>query len=206
MSRRAVAVRIEGIVQGVGFRPFVYGLATRLGLAGLVGNDERGVFIEVEGGSAPVEEFLAALTGDPPPLAVIERITTGPAPVTGRRTFAIAPSAAGGDRHALVSPDVATCDACLRDLTDPADRRCGYAFTNCTGCGPRFTIVRDVPYDRANTTMAGFLMCADCAREYHDPGDRRFHAQPVCCPACGPSLRFHGPGGSGAAGDPLEPA
>ncbi len=193
-------------MQGVGFRPFVYGLATRLGLAGLVGNDERGVFIEVEGGSAPVEEFLAALTGDPPPLAVIERITTGPAPVTGRRTFAIAPSAAGGDRHALVSPDVATCDACLRDLTDPADRRCGYAFTNCTGCGPRFTIVRDVPYDRANTTMAGFRMCADCAGEYHDPGDRRFHAQPVCCPACGPSLRFHGPGGSGAAGDPLEPA
>ncbi|MBE3012197.1 carbamoyltransferase HypF [Microbispora sp. NEAU-D428] len=197
MSRRAVAVRVEGIVQGVGFRPFVYGLATRLGLAGLVGNDERGVFIEVEGGSALVEEFLAALTGDPPPLAVIERISTGPAPVTGRRTFVIAPSAAGGDRHALVSPDVATCDACLHDLADPADRRCGYAFTNCTGCGPRFTIVRDVPYDRANTTMAGFRMCADCAREYHDPADRRFHAQPVCCPACGPRLRF-----TGAAGDP----
>ncbi|MBB2742031.1 UNVERIFIED_ORG: hydrogenase maturation protein HypF [Microbispora rosea subsp. rosea] len=203
MSRRAVAVRVEGIVQGVGFRPFVYGLAMRLGLAGLVGNDERGVFIEVEGGSAPVEEFLAALTGDPPPLAVIERISTGPAPVTGRRTFVIAPSAAGGDRHALVSPDTATCDACLRDLTDPADRRCGYAFTNCTGCGPRLTIVRDVPYDRANTTMAGFPMCADCAREYHDPADRRFHAQPVCCPACGPRLRFVGPGGGD---DPLERA
>ncbi|XVQ86879.1 carbamoyltransferase HypF [Microbispora siamensis] len=205
MSRRAVAVRIEGIVQGVGFRPFVYGLATRLGLAGLVGNDERGVFIEIEGGSALVEEFLAALTGDPPPLAVIERISTGPAPVTGRRTFVIAPSAAGGDRHALVSPDVATCDACLRDLTDPADRRCGYAFTNCTGCGPRFTIVRDVPYDRANTTMAGFRMCADCAREYHDPADRRFHAQPVCCPACGPRLRFAGPAAD-PADDPLGQA
>ncbi|MEU6414770.1 carbamoyltransferase HypF [Microbispora sp. NPDC046933] len=205
MSRRAVAVRVEGIVQGVGFRPFVYGLATRLGLAGLVGNDERGVFIEVEGGSALVERFLAALTGDPPPLAVIERISTGPAPVTGRRTFVIAPSAAGGERHALVLPDVATCDACLRDLTDPADRRCGYAFTNCTGCGPRFTIVRDVPYDRANTTMAGFRMCADCAREYHDPADRRFHAQPVCCPACGPRLRFTGAAGD-PAGDPLERA
>ncbi len=190
-------------MQGVGFRPFVYGLAMRLGLAGLVGNDERGVFIEVEGGSALVEEFLAALTGDAPPLAVIERISTGPAPVTGRRTFVIAPSAAGGDRHALVSPDTATCDACLRDLTDPADRRCGYAFTNCTGCGPRFTIVRDVPYDRANTTMAGFPMCADCAREYHDPADRRFHAQPVCCPACGPRLRFVGPVGGD---DPLERA
>ncbi|MEU6425001.1 carbamoyltransferase HypF [Microbispora sp. NPDC046973] len=206
MSRRAVAVRVEGIVQGVGFRPFVYGLATRLGLAGLVGNDERGVFIEVEGGSALVEEFLAALTGDPPPLAVIERISTGPAPVTGRRTFEIAPSVAGGDRHALVPPDVATCDACLRDLTDPADRRWGYAFTNCTGCGPRFTIVRDVPYDRANTTMAAFPMCADCAREYHDPADRRFHAQPVCCPACGPRLRLAGSAGSEGAGDPLERA
>ncbi|MEN3534756.1 carbamoyltransferase HypF [Microbispora sp. ZYX-F-249] len=203
MSRRAVAVRVEGIVQGVGFRPFVYGLATRLGLAGVVGNDERGVFIEVEGGSAPVEQFLAALAGDPPPLAVIERISTGPAPVTGRRTFVIAPSAACGDRRALVSPDVATCAACLRELTDPADRRHGYAFTNCTGCGPRFTIVRDVPYDRANTTMAGFRMCADCAREYHDPADRRFHAQPVCCPACGPRLRFAGPGN---AGDPLARA
>lgn len=194
-------------MQGVGFRPFVYGLATRLGLAGVVGNDERGVFIEVEGGSAPVEQFLAALAGDPPPLAVIERISTGPAPVTGRRTFVIAPSTACGDRRALVSPDVATCDACLRELTDPADRRHGYAFINCTGCGPRFTIVRDVPYDRANTTMAGFRMCADCAREYHDPADRRFHAQPVCCPACGPRLRFVGSGSGGdPAGDPLARA
>ncbi|MBX6381567.1 MAG: carbamoyltransferase HypF [Microbispora sp.] len=204
MSRRAVAVRVEGIVQGVGFRPFVYGLATRLGLGGLVGNDERGVFIEVEGGSARIEEFLAALTGDPPPLAVIERISTGPAPVTGRSTFVIVPSTARGDRRALVSPDVATCDACLRDLTDPAGRRRGYAFTNCTCCGPRFTIVRDVPYDRANTTMAGFRMCPDCAREYHDPADRRFHAQPVCCSACGPSLRFVGPGDPEE--DPLERA
>nr|WP_189181236.1 carbamoyltransferase HypF [Microbispora rosea] len=204
MSRRAVAVRVEGIVQGVGFRPFVYGLATRLGLAGLVGNDERGVFIEVEGGSAPVEQFLAALARDPPPLAVIERISTGPAPVTGRTAFVIAPSATGEGRRALVSPDVATCAACLRDLADPACRRHGYAFTNCTDCGPRFTIVRDVPYDRANTTMAGFRMCADCAREYHDPADRRFHAQPVCCPACGPRLRFAGPGDP--EGDPLERA
>ncbi len=207
VSRRAVAVRVEGIVQGVGFRPFVYGLATRLGLAGVVGNDERGVFIEVEGGSAPVEEFLAALAGDPPPLAVIERISTRPAAVTGRGTFVIAPSTACGDRRALVSPDVATCDACLRELTDPADRRHGYAFTNCTGCGPRFTIVRDVPYDRANTTMTGFRMCADCAGEYHDPADRRFHAQPVCCPACGPRLRFVGSGSAGdPAGDPLARA
>ncbi len=195
-------------MQGVGFRPYVHGLATRLGLAGIVGNDERGVFIVVEGGGAPVEEFLAALAGDPPPLATIERISTGPAPVTGRRTFVIAPSAAGEGRRALVSPDVATCDACLREVTDPADRRHGYAFTNCTDCGPRFTIVRDVPYDRANTTMAGFLMCADCAGEYHDPADRRFHAQPVCCAACGPRLGFTGPGGTGppGTGDPLRRA
>ncbi|WP_182877603.1 carbamoyltransferase HypF [Microbispora sp. H10670] len=213
MSRRAVAVRVEGIVQGVGFRPFVYGLATRLGLAGLVGNDERGVFIEIEGGGALVEEFLAALAGDPPPLAVIDRISTGPAAVTGRRDFVIAPSLSRslsrGDRRALVSPDVATCDACLRDVADPAGRRYGYAFTNCTCCGPRFTIVRDVPYDRANTTMAAFRMCPDCAREYHDPADRRFHAQPVCCPACGPRLRLL-PGGAGRTaepgGDPLEGA
>ncbi|MEU8192825.1 carbamoyltransferase HypF [Microbispora amethystogenes] len=214
MSRRAVAVRVEGVVQGVGFRPFVYGLATRLGLAGLVGNDERGVFIEVEGGGAIVEAFLAALAADPPPLAVIERISTGPAAVTGRCDFVIAPSPAPdltrglpwADRRALVSPDVATCDACLRDIADPAGRRYGYAFTNCTCCGPRFTIVRDVPYDRANTTMAGFRMCPDCAREYHDPADRRFHAQPVCCPACGPRLRLLLPGGGEERGDPLEEA
>ncbi|WP_307848667.1 carbamoyltransferase HypF [Microbispora oryzae] len=208
MSRRVrAAIRVEGIVQGVGFRPFVYGLAIELGLDGLVGNDERGVFIEVEGGRAPVGEFLAALRGHPPPLAVIERISVervraGP----GGTGFVIVRSAVGGDRRALVSPDVATCVDCLREMADPADRRYGYAFTNCVNCGPRFTIVRDVPYDRPNTTMAGFAMCADCAREYHDPADRRFHAQPVCCPACGPRLRLVDREGRTIAGDPVAEA
>ncbi|GAA3120315.1 carbamoyltransferase HypF [Streptosporangium carneum] len=200
------AIRVEGIVQGVGFRPFVYGLAVRLGLGGLVGNDERGVFIEVEGAPALVEEFTAALGGSPPPLAVIERISSRAVPATGETRFAIARSAAGGRRRALVSPDVATCADCLREMDDPADRRYGYAFTNCTNCGPRFTIVENVPYDRPNTTMAAFAMCEDCAREYHDPGDRRFHAQPVCCPACGPRLRLLDRVGGRVAGDPLQGA
>ncbi|MEW9530513.1 carbamoyltransferase HypF [Microbispora sp. NPDC049125] len=207
MSGRVRAgIRVEGVVQGVGFRPFVYGLATRLGLDGLVGNDERGVFIEVEGGPDRVEEFLTTLRGSPPPLAVIERISAGSLPSTGESGFLIARSATGGDRRALVSPDVATCADCLREMDDPADRRHGYAFTNCTNCGPRFTIVRDVPYDRPNTTMAAFTMCEDCAREYHDPADRRFHAQPVCCPACGPRLRLLGGDGREIPGDPLARA
>jgi hydrogenase maturation protein HypF len=196
-------VRVEGIVQGVGFRPFVHQLASRLGLAGLVGNDARGVFVEVEGPPAKVEAFLAALEREAPPLAVVERVTARPVAVTGQVGFAIAASEPGGDRRALVSPDTATCADCLRELADPADRRYHYPFINCTNCGPRFTIVRNVPYDRPNTTMGGFAMCADCAREYHDPADRRFHAQPVCCPACGPTLRLAGRDGRSLAGEPL---
>ncbi|WP_433236670.1 carbamoyltransferase HypF [Streptosporangium sp. CA-135522] len=204
MSRRVRSViRVEGVVQGVGFRPFVYGLATRLGLAGLVGNDERGVFIEIEGAPALVEEFTATLGADAPPLAVVERISSRPVPATGETGFAIARSATGGRRRTLISPDMATCADCLREMDDPADRRHGYAFINCTNCGPRFTIVKEVPYDRPNTTMAVFTMCEDCAREYHDPADRRFHAQPVCCPACGPRLRLLDRGGGQVAGDPL---
>ncbi|MER7133650.1 carbamoyltransferase HypF [Streptosporangium saharense] len=207
MSTRVRSViRVEGVVQGVGFRPFVYGLAVRLGLGGLVGNDERGVFIEVEGAPALVAEFTVALRTSPPPLATVERVSARAVPATGETGFAIARSTEGGTRRALVSPDVATCDDCLREMDDPADRRYGYAFVNCTNCGPRFTIVRDVPYDRPNTTMAGFAMCADCAREYHDPADRRFHAQPVCCPACGPRLRLLGRGGEPLAGDPVGEA
>src|SRR5215218_309519 len=182
MTLTRARVRVEGIVQGVGFRPFVHALAGRLGLAGLVGNDAGGVFVEVEGAAETVERFLAALAVEAPPLAVIERVTATPLEPTGSSGFAIAPSLAGGDRQTLVSPDTATCADCLRELADPADRRHRYPFINCTNCGPRFTIVRDVPYDRPATTMAGFAMCADCAREYGDPADRRFHAQPVCCP------------------------
>jgi hydrogenase maturation protein HypF len=201
MALTRTRVRVEGIVQGVGFRPFVHALAGRLGLAGLVGNDAGGVFVEVEGSSETVERFLEALAAEAPPLAVIERVTATPLAPTGISGFAIAPSQAGGERQALVSPDTATCADCLAELADPADRRHRYPFINCTNCGPRFTIVRDVPYDRPATTMASFAMCADCAREYHDPGDRRFHAQPVCCPACGPSLALLDRDGTAAGGD-----
>ena len=191
MSERVrTAIRVEGVVQGVGFRPFVYGLATSLGLYGLVGNDVDGVFAEVEGESEAVARFLVLLEQRTPPLARIERVTTAAMPPAGSAEFVIVASQPGGPRRALVSADSATCDDCLRELADPADRRYRYPFINCTNCGPRFTIVRDVPYDRPFTTMSGFAMCAACAAEYRDPGDRRFHAQPVCCPACGPQLRL----------------
>ena len=200
-------VRVEGIVQGVGFRPFVYALATGLGLSGLVGNDTDGVFAEVEGAPETVAAFVRALSTDAPPLASVERIATSPLPPDGSATFAIAPSQATGPRRTLISPDMATCADCLAELADPADRRYRYPFINCTNCGPRFTIVTGIPYDRPQTTMAGFAMCAACAREYHDPADRRFHAQPACCPACGPRLRLTARDGSELpAPDPLRQA
>jgi hydrogenase maturation protein HypF len=200
------AVRVEGIVQGVGFRPFVYSLATGLGLSGLVGNDVDGVFVEVEGPSAAVREFLQSLERDAPPLARIERVTTKPMTPSGSPSFVIAASGSAGPRRTLVSADTATCADCLRELADPADRRFGYPFINCTNCGPRFTIVRDVPYDRPLTTMADFAMCEQCAAEYHDPADRRFHAQPTCCPACGPRLTLRDPAGGMLPGQPLARA
>ena len=193
-------------MQGVGFRPFVYALATRLGLAGHVGNDSQGVFVEIEGPEAGVADFLASLTRDAPPLARIERVSATAITPNGAAGFSIAPSDPGGQRRALVSADSATCEDCLRELADPADRRFGYPFINCTNCGPRFTIVRDVPYDRPLTTMAGFPMCAECAAEYQDPADRRFHAQPVCCPACGPRLRLLDAAGEELPGEPLKQA
>ncbi len=183
-------MRVTGIVQGVGFRPFVFGLAGSLGLAGWVYNDAHGVLCEVEGNAADVATFVGALRERPPPLAVVAQVIQESLPPTGETGFVIAPSPPGGHREALVSPDVATCEACLRELADPADRRYRYPFINCTNCGPRYSIVLDVPYDRPSTTMAGFAMCADCRAEYDDPADRRFHAQPVCCPACGPSVRL----------------
>jgi hydrogenase maturation protein HypF len=184
----------------------VYSLASRLGLGGVVGNDVDGVFAEVEGPRAAVREFLVALETEAPPLARIERVTTRQIPPNGSAGFAIAASEAGGPRRTLVSADSTTCADCLAELADPADRRFGYPFINCTNCGPRFTIVRDVPYDRPLTTMAPFTMCAPCAAEYHDPADRRFHAQPTCCPACGPGLWLAGPGGAPLPGDPLAGA
>jgi hydrogenase maturation protein HypF len=179
--------RVTGTVQGVGFRPFVYGLARRCELAGFVLNDGGGVSIEAEGEAVSLDAFAAALTDEAPGLARIESVQTRPLATRGEHEFVIAPSTATG-RTALIPPDVATCDDCLRELFDPGDRRYRYPFTNCTQCGPRFTIVRAVPYDRPNTTMAGFPLCDDCRREYEDPGDRRFHAEPIACPVCGPQL------------------
>jgi hydrogenase maturation protein HypF len=205
-------VRVEGVVQGVGFRPFVYSLATRLGLAGWVGNDVDGVFAEVEGPAADVKEFLGRLETGAPPLARVDRVTATALSPNGAPGFSIAPSDPTGRRRALVAADSATCRDCLAELADPADRRFGYPFINCTNCGPRFTIVTDVPYDRPLTTMASFDMCGACAAEYHDPANRRFHAQPVCCPECGPRLRLLDAGGAeitcgpGAAGGPLAEA
>jgi hydrogenase maturation protein HypF len=201
-----LSVRVEGVVQGVGFRPFVYSLATRLGLSGWVGNDVDGVFAEVEGPTAGVRQFLDALAAQPPPLARVDRVSATTLPPNGAAGFAIAPSDPTGRRRALVSADSATCGDCLAELADPADRRFGYPFINCTNCGPRFTIVTGVPYDRPLTTMAPFTMCAACAAEYHDPASRRFHAQPVCCPACGPRLRLLGARGAGVPGEPLAQA
>ena len=177
-------------MQGVGFRPFIYALAVRLGLGGLVANDERGVIIEVEGEAAAVGEFIARVQSDPPVPASIDRLSSAPIAPLGEHEFRIVSSRAQGARRTLIAPDTATCRECLGEIFDPSDRRYRYPFTNCTNCGPRFTIIRDIPYDRPFTTMAPFAMCSVCAREYHDPNDRRFHAQPICCPACGPRLRI----------------
>jgi len=179
--------RVRGVVQGVGFRPFVHRLAGRNGLAGFVLNDGDGVVIEAEGDPAALDSFAASLIGDAPALAHVETVTAESVRARGDERFEIAVSrpSRGG---AVVPPDVATCDDCLRELFDSADRRFRYPFVNCTQCGPRFTILRTVPYDRANTTMAGFAMCPGCRHEYEDPADRRFHAEPIACPACGPRL------------------
>ena len=188
--------RVEGTVQGVGFRPHVHRLTRELELAGFVRNDTRGVTIEVEGRAEAVEGFVARLAAEAPPLADVERVDREELAPTGARGFTIVPSNAAGRPAAPVSPDTATCADCLAELFDPVDRRFRYPFVNCTNCGPRFTIVRGVPYDRPLTTMAGFAMCARCHAEYQDPADRRFHAQPNACQECGPSVRLVDPSGT----------
>lgn len=184
--RRSIHVR--GIVQGVGFRPFVYNLARRLGLGGYVLNSSSGVTIEIEGPEPSVESFTRCLRIEPPPLAQIEEVTVASLEARGQSDFLIRKSQDEENEFVLISPDVATCEDCWADFTDPQNRRFGYPFTNCTNCGPRYTIVRDIPYDRPKTTMASFTMCERCQAEYEDPSNRRFHAQPNACPACGPSL------------------
>ena len=191
-----VRARVEGVVQGVGFRPYVYRLARELHLGGYVLNDERGVLLEVEGAPRATERFLERLLAEEPPLASIERVCREAVPAQGETAFQIRSSLHSAAAKALVSPDSATCSECLIELSDPGDRRYRYPFINCTNCGPRFTIATGVPYDRSLTTMAGFTMCKLCRAEYEDPGDRRFHAQPNACPACGPRARLLWPDGA----------
>jgi hydrogenase maturation protein HypF len=193
-TRTRLRLRISGVVQGVGFRPFVHRLAGEFGLAGHVGNDAAGVFVEVEGPAAAVDAFTVRVSQDAPPLARVHDVqVTAMRPVAeavGAVTFQIVASPVGGPIATLVPPDIAICDACRTELFDPGDRRYRHPFATCTNCGPRYTIVTSLPYDRPATTMAGFAMCDACDREYHDPADRRFHAQPIACPDCGPTLRY----------------
>ncbi len=192
--KHALRIEIHGAVQGVGFRPFVYRLATELGLTGWVLNDSRGVFIEVEGPATGLEQFLARLEAEKPVHALIYDLTVTPAPFVGYANFTIHHSEDQGAKTVLVLPDLATCPACLADIQEPANRRFRYPFTNCTVCGPRFSIVQALPYDRPNTTMSRFPLCPACRAEYEDPADRRFHAQPNACPVCGPQLAFYARG------------
>ncbi|MHB9863977.1 carbamoyltransferase HypF [Streptomyces sp. YIM S03343] len=208
LRRRVV---VQGVVQGVGFRPYVHALATSLRLTGHVTNTPDGVLAEVEGDAGDIARFCARIAPDAPPLARVDTVDHHEVPATGDIAFTILASHGTGPARTLIPPDTATCADCLRELADPADRRHRHPFVNCTHCGPRFTIVTGLPYDRAQTTMAGFPMCADCAREYADPADRRFHAQPVACPACGPRLgllvsRADGPPEPVTAADPVSEA
>ncbi len=181
-------IEVRGIVQGVGFRPFVYQLAQSLGLAGYVFNSSSGVTIEIEGEDRDVSAFLNRLRIDPPQIATVTDISMSDVEASGDTSFCILPSRDEVGAFASVSPDVGTCDACWREFGSPTNRRYGYPFTNCTHCGPRYTIIRDIPYDRAKTTMSTFTMCNACKAEYDDPRDRRFHAQPNACSVCGPSV------------------
>jgi len=183
-------ITVRGTVQGVGMRPFVYRLATSEGVRGRVRNDGRGVLIEAFAAPEVLRRFVRRLEAERPPAARFDAIACEPLAARGDPAFVIDPSEAPGASMPRVSipPDLATCPDCLRELLDPADRRHRYPFTNCTNCGPRFTIARGVPYDRPLTTMAPFVLCDACRREYEDPGDRRFHAEPNACPACGPHL------------------
>ena len=201
--RSRYRIEIEGIVQGVGFRPFVYRIAEEMGLTGWVTNTSHGVLIEVEGEGEALEAFAGHLERKAPPLANITSLAKHSLPTAGYRDFTIRGSIARPDSRVLVSPDTAICPDCRRELLDPEDRRCGYPFINCTNCGPRYTIINSVPYDRPNTSMARFTMCTLCRTEYDDPADRRFHAQPNACEKCGPRLQFRLADGSVLPGDPF---
>jgi len=197
-QRARLKLTVRGAVQGVGFRPFVFRLATGLGLAGWVNNSPQGIFIEVEGPRAELEKFLLRLEIEKPPRSFIQSLEASWLDPAGYTAFEIRPSETGGNKTALVLPDIATCPDCLREIFDPKNRRHRYPFTNCTNCGPRFSIIESLPYDRANTSMKGFTMCPQCQAEYDEPRNRRFHAQPNACPVCGPHLELW----EGSAGVP----
>ncbi len=183
--------QITGVVQGVGFRPFIYRLATECRLSGYVLNDSSGVMIEVQGPRPLVDAFAGRIRPEAPSMSRIVSLTTADVSIDSQPNgFRILESHGSAEQRVLISPDIATCDDCLREVLDPSDRRYGYPFINCTNCGPRFTIVRDIPYDRPLTTMSVFPMCPECEGEYHDPANRRFHAQPNACWRCGPQLEF----------------
>jgi hydrogenase maturation protein HypF len=201
-ERRRFAV--HGVVQGVGFRPFVWNLASRLRLGGWVRNTSGAVIIEVEGERAVIETFATLLCSEAPRLARIESVGTATIDTTGARGFEIVESRAVEGEYQPIAPDAATCPECVSDVLTPGNRRYGYPFTNCTNCGPRFTIIEDIPYDRPLTTMRQFTMCEACNREYQDPRDRRFHAQPNACPECGPRLWYADAGSVEIAGDPID--
>jgi hydrogenase maturation protein HypF len=204
-SKLRRAFELRGVVQGVGFRPFVYGLAKTHALVGWVKNSSAGVYLEVEGPRPAVERFTEELPREAPVRSRIESLEFVDLPPAGFRGFEIEESVEEEGRYQLISPDIATCAACRGEIFDPRDRRHRYPFTNCTNCGPRFTIIEDIPYDRPKTTMARFRMCPDCRREYEDPSDRRFHAQPNACPVCGPQLRLVDPEGKPIpAPDPIS--
>jgi len=199
-------VRVRGTVQGVGFRPFVYRRAVGLGLVGWVGNDGEGVLLEAEGPPSAVAALVHAVRSEPPPLALVEAVDVAPVAPTGESGFAIAATTSGAGTDVHIGADVAPCDACLAEMADRGDRRFRYPFINCTDCGPRYSIVRAVPYDRPATTMAGFRLCERCQAEYDDPADRRFHAQPNACPVCGPQLAWAAAGEHARGAAALEAA
>ncbi|QSA97320.1 carbamoyltransferase HypF [Methylococcus sp. EFPC2] len=198
---RRIALQITGLVQGVGFRPYVYRLATEAGLAGWVANTPTGVSIEAEGSATALQAFLARLPAELPPLARIESLQTAELPATGERGFRVRLSEARGPVSVYVPPDAATCPACLAELFDPANRRHRYPFISCTDCGPRWSITQSLPFDRERTVMQAFPLCPACLAEYQDPGDRRFHAQTQCCPVCGPQISLHDAEGLQAGGE-----
>ncbi len=182
---------VNGIVQGVGFRPFVYNLAKRYNLKGEVANTSSGVVIHIEGLADSIEGFTADLTAKHPPLACIVEVSHQQAPVNSCTEFTIVKSKSDAVMSTLISPDVSVCDDCRREMFDPKDRRFRYPFINCTNCGPRYTIIDDIPYDRPKTSMKHFKMCSQCQAEYDDPTNRRFHAQPNACAVCGPHVRLY---------------